>query len=116
MEFGCTLFYVENVEATLSFYGRASTGASILAFAAMAFVGSHFSVPIQRGGARNDAAPFEIALLAGDVQAAFDRAVAAGATRVQDPAGKPWGQTVSYVRDNNGFMVGICSPVTPAEN
>ena len=41
-------------------------------------------------------------------------ALAAGATAVRAPAKKPWGQIVSYVRDNNGFLVEICSPVTAA--
>jgi hypothetical protein len=27
------------------------------------------------------------------------------------PTVKPWGQTVSYVRDLDGFLVEICSPM-----
>jgi lactoylglutathione lyase len=23
----------------------------------------------------------------------------------------PWGQTVAYVRDNNGFLVELCTPM-----
>jgi uncharacterized glyoxalase superfamily protein PhnB len=41
----------------------------------------------------------------------YERAVAAGATPVLAPVAKPWGQLVSYVRDNNGFLVEICSPM-----
>lgn len=45
------------------------------------------------------------------VEAAFDRAVSAGAVAVKRPERKPWGQLVGYVRDSNGFLVEICSPV-----
>ena len=54
---------------------------------------------------------FELGLVIEDVPAAFKRAVAAGAEPVSEPATRPWGQTVSYVRDVNGFLVEICSPM-----
>lgn len=54
---------------------------------------------------------FEIAFETGDVPAAFDRAVAAGAKPVQAVRDEPWGQTTSYVSDLNGYLVEICSPV-----
>ena len=53
---------------------------------------------------------FEVALVTADVEAAFAQAVSEGATPVKEPALKPWGQLVGYVRDINGFMVEICSP------
>jgi lactoylglutathione lyase len=40
------------------------------------------------------------------------RAVAAGAAPVVEPAEKPWGQVVSYVRGLNGLRVELCSEVT----
>jgi uncharacterized glyoxalase superfamily protein PhnB len=39
------------------------------------------------------------------------RALAAGAANVSDPATKPWGQTVAYVRDQTGFLVELCTPM-----
>jgi lactoylglutathione lyase len=48
------------------------------------------------------AAGFEIALVTADPEAAYRKAVAAGASAVKPPALKPWGQTVGYVRDLNG--------------
>ena len=44
-------------------------------------------------------------------QKAYDTAVAAGAKSVSKPEKKPWGQTVAYVRDNNGFLVELCTPM-----
>ena len=40
-----------------------------------------------------------------------DRALKAGAASVTPPETKPWGQTVAYVRDNNGFLVELCTPL-----
>jgi lactoylglutathione lyase len=53
----------------------------------------------------------EIAFVTDDVMARFKAAIAAGATSFAEPAEKPWGQTVSYVLDLNGYLVEICSPV-----
>ena len=53
----------------------------------------------------------EIALTTPDVPALFEQAVKAGATAVSEPATKPWGQTVAYLRDNSGFLVEICTPM-----
>jgi lactoylglutathione lyase len=46
-----------------------------------------------------------------DVQKSFDQAIDAGAEAVSFPVKKPWGQTVSYVRDLNGLLVEICSEI-----
>ena len=54
---------------------------------------------------------FEIALVTSDVAALYDRAVKTGAAAVAEPATKPWGQTVAYVRDMNGFLVESCTPL-----
>ena len=37
------------------------------------------------------------------------KAVAEGAISHVEPQVKPWGQTVAYVRDLNGFLVELCS-------
>src|SRR5690349_15886080 len=120
MKFGYTILYVDDVEATVAFYesafglkrtmvvpdefGELDTGATKLSFAARAHVAKLFPIPFQDAGPKNDPAPIEIGLVTDDVSAAFDRAVAAGAITVAKPTRKPWGQTVGYVRDNNGFL------------
>ncbi len=50
----------------------------------------------------------EIAFFTDDVPAAFERAVAAGATIAAPPKVMPWGQTVAYVRS----LEGTCSSVS----
>jgi lactoylglutathione lyase len=127
MRFGYAILYVADVEQTVAFYERAfgferkfvapgeygelRTGETTLAFAARTFVQGHFSIPVQSAEPSAAAPPVEIALVTDDVQAAYDRAVAAGATEVTAPAKKSWGQIVGYVRDNNGFLLELCTPV-----
>lgn len=60
---------------------------------------------------KNKPFAFEIGFVTENVEASYNEAVKAGATAVSSPAKKPWGQTISYVRDNNGFLVEICSPM-----
>ncbi len=53
---------------------------------------------------------FEIGFITDDVAASFRRAVDAGCTPVVEPVAKPWGQTIAYVRDDDGVLVEICTP------
>ena len=46
-----------------------------------------------------------------NVHAAYIKALGEGAEPIAEPTQKPWGQTVCYVRDNNRFLVEICSPI-----
>lgn len=123
MKFGYTIVYVDEVEATIAFYekafgltrdmvaggefGQLATGETKLAFAAkkMMHEPAHFASP------DGTVLGVEIALTTSDVQAAFDQAVAAGAKPVSKPEHKSWGQIVAYVRDNNGFLVELCTPM-----
>ena len=56
---------------------------------------------------------FEIAFTTPDVEAAVQKALAAGARLVQAPEHMPWGQTVAYVADLNDALVELCTPVAP---
>ncbi len=128
MRLGYTILYVANVADTVAFYGRAfgmapglvtpdyaelETGATRLAFAASAFVRTLHPASFDDAAPDGPAPAMEIGLVTDDVHAAYDHAVAAGATPVQVPAQKPWGQWVGYVRDGNGFLVELCSPLGP---
>ena len=127
---GYVLLYVNDVAASLAFYekafglarrffhddngkayGELETGATRLAFVSMALAEEHLKQKIV--AAAPDKAPLgvEIALTTPDVPALFKRAVNAGATVVSEPATKPWGQTVAYLRDNSGFLVEFCTPL-----
>jgi len=125
MQFGYTILYVDDVASTLDFYGRAfglptrflhdsgaygelETGATALAFASRAMLRELGKTPQPPA---LDKPTGEVALVTDDVAAAVSRAVAAGATPVQPPKAMPWGQTIAYVGDVNGFLVELCTPI-----
>jgi len=127
MKFGYTILYVPNVEKTLTFYqqafgfsrkmlhgsggyGELESGETTLGFADFAGMKELGKNPV---AARDDAPSFELAFTTDNVAAAVEKAVAAGAKLVSAPADMPWGQTIAYVSDINGFLVELCTPIQP---
>lgn len=129
MKLGYMLIYVEDVDKTLTFfqqafglerkfyniegqqaYGELSTGETTLGFVSYELMKTH-GVEFAETKKEGPAPAFDIGFVTEDVEAAYQQAVAAGAIAVAPPEKKPWGQTVSYVRDINGFLVGINSPM-----
>ena len=53
----------------------------------------------------------EIALVADDVDGAYERALQAGCTSLATPTDKPQGQRVAYVRDPFGTLVELATPL-----
>ena len=47
----------------------------------------------------------EIGFTTDNVQKSYYQALEAGATPVKPPTEMPWGQTVAWVKDCNGFLV-----------
>jgi lactoylglutathione lyase len=127
MRLGYAILYVNDVRATIDFYERAfgvdrrmvkdgdygelDTGATVLAFAANEFARQITAVPFDAADLSKPAPPIEIGFVTEDVEANYRRALAAGAIDVKKPEQKPWGQTVGYLRDLNGFLIEICSPL-----
>lgn len=127
MKLGYVIHYVPDVAATVAFYEAAfglqrrfadesgtyaelETGATALAFAAEEMVAEQ-GATFRRLRPGEPPPAIEIGLVAADVRAAYTRAVAAGAVPLLPPREKPWGQLVGYVRDLNGALVEICSPM-----
>ncbi len=125
LKFRYTILYVESVQETLKFYqqafgfqqsmlhesgdyGELDTGSTTLSFSAFSLMKELGKNPI---AADQDRPSFEIALETQDVQAALAKALDAGATLVQDTEDMPWGQTIAYVNDPNGFLIELCSPM-----
>ena len=125
MKFRYTIMYVENVEQTLAFYeeafgldraflhesgdyGELNTGDTKLAFSSLELMTSLGKHP----SSGNVQSPnFEIAFETDDVAGNLLTALKAGAELVQGTEHMPWGQTIAYVRDLNGYLVEICTPV-----
>jgi lactoylglutathione lyase len=128
MRFGYTILYVRDVSASLDFYERAfgqrrrflhesgqyaelETGGTALAFAAVELAASNLPTEFRPAPAGESAPAFEVCFVSDDVGGAFERAVREGAQPVTAPQTKPWGQDVAYVRDPDGTLVEIASPV-----
>lgn len=129
MTFGYTILYVPDVERTVAFYEEAfslesrfvhesgdyaemETGETALAFASHDLARSNFEAPYRESDPDEPPAGFEIALVTDEVADAFRQAVEAGAVGLAEPAQKPWGQAVAYVRDLNGVIVELASPMS----
>ena len=125
MQLGYTILYVPDVPATLKFYeaafglttrflheggdyGELDTGSTTLAFSAHRLMQQLGKNPQP---ANPHAPSFEIALCTPDVPVALAQAVAAGATLMRPVEVMPWGQTIAYVADLNGFLVELCTPM-----
>ena len=127
---GYVILYVEDVAASLTFYekafglsrrffnddsgkayGELETGAARLAFASLELANAHLKQEVVAASLSKPPLGVEIALVTADVPALYARAVKAGATPVSEPATKPWGQTVAYLRDNTGHLVELCTPL-----
>ena len=127
MRFGYTILYVPDVPAAVAFYESAfglhrrflddsgtyaemETGATALAFAHESLAKAN-GLPVRPATPGNDAPPIELALVTDAPDAAFDHAVEHGATAIRAVEEKPWGQRVGHLRDLNGVVVEICSPM-----
>ena len=53
----------------------------------------------------------EIGFITDNVEETVSTAVNVGATIFENPKTKPWGQIVAYVRDIDGFLIEICTPM-----
>lgn len=128
MDFGYTILYVNDVARSVAFYEAAfdlqrrfvheagqyaemATGATTLSFAANELAELGLPQGFRRNNPAEPPAGIEIAFTTTDVPAAFARAVGAGAVAVAEPVTKPWGQTVAYVRDLDGVLVELCTPM-----
>lgn len=125
MKLGYTILYVADVRSSLRFYGQAfglavkfvhesgdfgelETGGTSLAFCSLGLLQQMGKTPGRPDVARPVS---EVALVTPDVPSAYAHAVAAGAQPLQPPQDMPWGQTVAYVADPDGFWVELCTPV-----
>ncbi|MGL4324560.1 MAG: VOC family protein [Beijerinckiaceae bacterium] len=125
MKLKYTILYVADVRATVAFYERAfglgvtmlheagdfammGTGETALSFCSHGLLRQLGKDPAPADPARP---VFEIAFETDDVAGSLARAVQAGATLITPVREEPWGQTISYVADPDGFLIEICSPV-----
>lgn len=130
MQFRYALLYVQDVAASLKFYGKAfglatrfladggdygelETGEVALGFVSVRQAKSNLPDGFLPNGRKGKPGGFEVAFVTDDVEAAYKKAVKAGALGVAPPAAKPWGQVIAYVRDPDGVLVELAGKMEP---
>jgi uncharacterized glyoxalase superfamily protein PhnB len=128
IKFAYTILYVTDVEKTIEFYekafgftrkfvtpendyGELLVGETTLSFASTNLANSNLKDGFTESSLTNKPFGIEIGFSTNDVEATVKSAVEAGAVIVENPKTKPWGQVVSYVRDLDGFLIEICTPM-----
>lgn len=133
LQFGYTILYVKDVEKSIDFYsnvfgfekkyitpekdyGEVHTGQTTLGFSSFELGDANFTEEgYQKTDVNDRPFGFQLSLTTHHVQESLDRAVENGATLVMKKTKKEWGQTVSMVRDLDGFLIEICTPVPSQE-
>ena len=128
IKFAYTILYVSDVKRTAEFYSKTfgfevrfiapgdeyaelNSGSTTLSFAAHSLANSGLKDGFQMADLKAKPFAMEVGFTTVDVPALVEKALAAGATLVEAPKEKPWGQMVAYVRDLEGFLIEICTPM-----
>jgi len=126
--FAYTILYVQDVLKTIDFYTKAFgfeqkfvtpdntyaeivTGNTTLSFAKTTLAKTNLKGGFIESSLLQKPFGIEIGFTTDDVEAMIKKATAAGATLVEKPKTKPWGQVVAYIRDLDGFLIEICTPM-----
>ncbi|WP_268846950.1 VOC family protein [Flavobacterium aestivum] len=128
VKFAYTILYVQDVAKALEFYekafgftrkfitpendyGELLVGETTLSFASITLAKSNLEDGFTESSLTNKPFGIEIAFTTDNVEETIKLAIHAGATIVENPKTKPWGQVVAYLRDLDGFLIEICTPM-----
>ena len=129
IKFAYTILYVKDVEKTMNFYekafgfakkfitpdtsyGELLVGETTLSFASVTLASSNLKDGFIESSSSNKPFGIEIGFTTDNVEETVKSAVNAGGTILENPKLKPWGQEVAYVRDIDGFLIEICTPMS----
>ena len=128
IKFAYTILYVRDVTKSVEFYekafgftrkfvspdndyGELLVGETTLSFASTALAKTNLKEGFTESNLADKPFGIEIGFTTENVEETLLAAVNAGATIVEQPKTKPWGQIVAYVRDIDGFLIEICTPM-----
>lgn len=128
MKYGYTIIYVANVKETIDFYekafgfqqkfvtpendyGELNSGETTIAFASIKLGNTNFKNGFKTMDENGKPFGVEMAFVTENIESDFKKALEMGATEFEPLTEKPWGQKVGYLRDNNGFLIEICTPI-----
>ncbi|WP_158961373.1 VOC family protein [Myroides fluvii] len=125
IKYSYTIMYVKHVEATVAFYESAFgferkfitpegdyaeliSGETTLAFASADLAQSNLAKGYT-AVSKEQVMGIELGFVVDNVTEALNKAIEAGATLYEPLKVKPWGQSVAYVIDCNGFLIELCT-------
>ena len=128
VKLGYTILYVSDVTKSIEFYehafgferkfitpendyGELLTGETTISFASKDLANSNLKMGFIESSQLDKPFGIELALVTDNVQNIIDKATQLGALVTEQPIQKPWGQTVGYIRDIDGFLLEICTPM-----
>ena len=128
VKLGYTILYVADVTKSIEFYetafgferkfitpendyGELLTGETTISFASKELANSNLKNGFIESSPSAKPFGIELALVTDNVRIIIDKAVELGALVTEKPIQKPWGQTVGYIRDIDGFLLEICTPM-----
>lgn len=129
IKFAYTILYVQDVTKAIEFYedtfgfsrkfvspendyGELLVGETTLSFASTVLAKSNLTDGFIESNLATKPFGIEIGFTTENVEETILKAVNAGATVVENPKTKPWGQVVAYIRDLDGFLIEICTPMS----
>jgi uncharacterized glyoxalase superfamily protein PhnB len=128
MKFAYAITYVEDVSKTVAFYNHAFgfeikfitpekdyaeliSGETTIAFASLELGMKNIPAGITPLNKKETPLATEWAFTSENIEADFQKALDNGAILTAPISTKPWGQKVGYLRDLNGFLIEICTPI-----
>jgi len=128
IQYAYTILYVKDVPKTIEFYDKAFgfkqkfltpendygeiiSGSTTIAFANFELGNANFKKGFQGSDLAKKAFGIELAFTTSAVEQVMENALNNGAILLEETVTKPWGQKVGYLRDINGFIIEICTPI-----
>lgn len=128
IKFAYTILYVQDVEKSIVFYekafgfnrkfispdnsyGELITGETTLSFASVELAKTNLKDGFTESSNASKPFAMEIGFATEEVDKVYNDAIREGAIAEAAPGFKSHGQTVAYVRDLDGFLIEICTPM-----
>jgi uncharacterized glyoxalase superfamily protein PhnB len=128
VKFGYTIHYVKDVKKSIEFYeksfgferrfitpendyGELQTGETTISFASIELANSNLKNGFTESNLFDKPFATELGFVTEKVNEIVKLAEQNGAKILDDPKEKPWGQIVAYLRDIDGFLLEICTPM-----
>ncbi|WP_300664800.1 VOC family protein [Fluviicola sp.] len=129
IQFAYTILYVSDVKRSVDFYTRVFgfelkfiapeneyaeliTGNTTISFASISLANSNLKDGFQESSLKSKSFGIELGFTTENVQDLVNKALSEGAVLAEETKEKPWGQTVAYVRDLDGFLLELCTPMS----